>query len=388
MIFRAGLHRLVRTASLESALMNFESSMKRLLTRKTALGETQIEEVPLAHPSTGEAILKVARVALTTNNITYALLGESMQYWEFFPSDRPGWGLMPAWGMADVVASSVPGLEIGERFYGYFPIAGYLKVQPVRVSSRGFHDGAPHRASLTSAYNHYTRCATDPVYDPALESYQILLRPLIITSFFGADYLRDNDFFGAKQLLISSASSKTAYGTAFCLQGVEGVEVVGLTSVRNKAFVESLGCYQRVVTYDDLTSLDPGVRTTYLDFAGSDDLRGKVHRHFGEALAYDCLAGSAQNTDPDHLRTEVPGPKPQLYFAPVQIAKRNKEWGYDEVNRRFGLAQREFIARVADRRAPWMKLVEHQGFEGAAALTAELAAGRIDPASGHVVVLW
>src|SRR4029078_9471116 len=96
----------------------------------------------------------------------------------------------------------------------------------------------------------------------------------------------------------------------------------------------------------------------------------QVHHHFGEALAYDCLAGSAQNTDPNHQRSQVPGPEPKVYFAPLQIAKRNTEWGYDEVTRRFGDAQRAFIARVADPADPWMKLVEHRVFDGAGATVA------------------
>jgi Protein of unknown function (DUF2855) len=49
--------------------------------------------VPEAGP--GEALLRVDRVGLTANNVTYAVLGESFRYWEFFPPE-PGWG--PGWG--------------------------------------------------------------------------------------------------------------------------------------------------------------------------------------------------------------------------------------------------------------------------------------------------
>lgn len=363
-------------------------SLTRLLTHKTALAEASIERAPLAPLAQGEALLRVDRVAITTNNITYAVFGDAMQYWNFFPTGREGWGHMPVWGFAEVLESRVPALEQGERFYGYLPIASHLRVSPVRCSVRGFYDGAPHRLQLVSAYNHYTRCRTDPVYDSALEDYQMILRPLILTSFFGADFLHDNAFFGAKQVLFSSASSKTAYGTAFCLQHAEGIELVGITSARNRAFTEALGCYQRVVTYDELETLTAATPTLYVDFAGDTALRERVHHHFGAALTYDCVAGSTQNDDPSHLHVPgLPGPQPQLYFAPVQIAKRNKEWGHDEVNRRFGDAQRAFIARVADPARPWMKVVEHRGFQAAAALIGELASGRVDPNIGHVVVL-
>jgi len=368
--------------------MKHESKAERLLTKKANLRQSSIQDGNISPAAEGEAILKIDRVSVTTNNITYAAFGDAMQYWNFFPTGLEEWGQMPAWGFADVVESRATGVEVGERFYGYYPIASHLCVLPVRAASRGFYDGSAHRAVLTSAYNHYTRCASDPVYDKALENYQILLRPLIVTSFYGADFLQDNGFFGAKQLLISSASSKTAYGTAFCLEGVEGVELIGLTSAKNRAFVEGLGCYHRVVTYDELGTLDASTPTTYVDFSGDMALRAKVHHLFGAALRYDCLAGSAQNSDPRHVRqADIPGPQPELYFAPVQIAKRNKDWGHDEVNRRFGDAQRRFYARVSDPKRPWVKVVEHQGLDAAGALIRDLVAGKIDPLAGHVVVI-
>ncbi|MCW5649054.1 MAG: DUF2855 family protein [Ramlibacter sp.] len=358
----------------------------RLLTDKSALNHTRIDRAPLAPAAAGEAVLKLSRAALTTNNITYAAFGDAMQYWDFFPTGEAGWGHMPVWGFADVVDSTVDGVAVGERFYGYFPLASHLRMYPVRVSDRGFYDGASHRLALTSAYNQYTRVTADPAYRPADEAYQMLLRPLFITSFMLADFLQDNGFFGARRLVVSSASSKTAYGTAFCLQGLADVEQVALTSTRNKAFVQGLGCYQHTLSYEELGLLDATVPTLYVDFSGDDELRLSVHRHFGEALVYDCYAGSAQNTQ--FLReTALPGPQPQFYFAPVQIRKRNADWGHDEVNRRFNEAQLAFIRRVGEGPRPWLALQMHGGFEAAQSLIADLHAGRIDPQLGHVVEL-
>ncbi|MCJ0762382.1 DUF2855 family protein [Variovorax terrae] len=362
------------------------TSLTRLFTRKNALNHTRIETGALAPLAEGEALLKIRRVAVTTNNITYAAFGDAMQYWNFFPTPEADWGHMPVWGFADVAASSVPGVEVGERFYGYWPVASHLRMQPVRVTERGFYDGAPHRLALTSAYNQYTRCSADPAYRAADENYQMLVRPLFITSFMLADFLQDNGFFGARRLVLSSASSKTAYGTAFCLQSAPEVERVALTSPRHQGFVEGLGCYHRTVGYDALEAIDPHAPTLYVDFSGDEALRERVHRHFGEALVYDCFAGSAGNTN--FLRdTGLPGPAPAFYFAPVQIRKRNADWGHAEVNRRFNEAQLAFIRRVGDAGAPWMQVVEHRGFEAAQALIGDLHAGRTDPLQGHVVVL-
>ena len=244
-------------------------TITRLLTDKLALNHSRIDTQAMPLPlAQGEALLKIARVALTTNNITYAAFGEAMQYWSFFPTDDDAWGHMPAWGFADVVASTVSGVEVGERFYGYFPIASHLSVVPERVTARGFYDGAEHRRSLTSAYNHYVRCSQDPGYAPEREDHQMIVRPLFITSFMLADFLQDNAYFGARQLVVSSASSKTAYGTAFCLQGERDIQLIALTSERNSAFVEGLGCYHQTTTYDALASIRRDVPTLYRRLLG------------------------------------------------------------------------------------------------------------------------
>lgn len=365
-----------------------EFTLTRLETRKDALGTTRLRHSQDAGAlAPGEVLMRIDRVSLTTNNITYAAFGDAMmKYWSFFPTDDANWGHMPAWGFADVVASQVPGVEVGERFYGYFPIASHLRMTPVRVTPRGFYDGAPHRAELVSAYNQYMRCSQDAGYQRSLENYQMLVRPLFITSFMLADFLQDNDFFGASQVVVSSASSKTAYGTAFCLEERQRHRLIALTSQRNRGFVENLGCYDQVIGYDGLQALPAEIPTLYVDFSGDDALRARIHHHFGDALVYDCYAGSAQKTAFLEDST-LPGPKPLLYFAPVQIRKRNADWGPQEVNRRFNEAQGRFIREVSAPGNRWMRMVEHQGFEAARSLIGRLHDGQTDPKEANVVRL-
>lgn len=360
----------------------------RLLTNQRALNESRLDTVQLpAIAAPGEVLLRLDRFALTTNNITYAAFGDAMQYWQFFPTGLDGWGHMPVWGFADAVSSGVEGIEPGERFYGYFPIASHVRMQPQRVTPRGYYDASVHRQSLVSAYNQYTRCSEDAAYEPAREHLQMLLRPLYITSFMLADYLHDNAFFGATRLVISSASSKTAYGAAFDLREIPGIERVALTGARNAAFVEHLGLYDRVLGYGDLARIDAGQPTLYVDFSGDLDLRERVHRHFGAALVHDCFVGSAQNTEYPKEADALPGPKPVFFFAPVQIRKRHADWGPAGFNDRFGAAQRRFYARVLDASDPWLTVVEQRGFERAQAVIAALCAGTLDAQQGQVVQL-
>ncbi|MFA5676965.1 MAG: DUF2855 family protein [Pseudomonas sp.] len=360
-----------------------------LQTDKRDLARTRIVTQTQGDLQPGQALLKISRLALTTNNITYAAFGDTphLRYWNYFPTEDTAWGHMPAWGFAEIVETTVEGLAIGERFYGYWPIATHLVVEPVRVSERGFYDGSAHRLDLVSAYNQYQRNSTDAAYRAENEDYQMLLRPLFITSFMLADYLEDNGFFDAKRILVSSASSKTAFGTLFCLQN-KGVELVGITSDSNRGYVDNLGCYDRTVSYDELESLDASVPTLYVDFSGNGELRQRIHNHFKGTLVHDCYAGSAHSQD--HISQQdlnLAGPQPQAYFAPNQIRKRNADWGPAEVTRRFNEAQLSFIDRVRNPASPWLQLQSHQGLESGSALVETLVNGRINPSDGHVLIL-
>lgn len=92
--------------------------------------------------------------------------------------------------------------------------------------------------------------------------------------------------------MLSSASSKTAYGTAFLLRG-KAPRLVGLTSARHVAFTESLGCYDRVLPYEAADQLSPDVAAAYLDFAGRADVRSRIRDHLGARLVHDAVGHDA-----------------------------------------------------------------------------------------------
>ena len=145
--------------------------------------QTRVVDGPGHDIGEGEALLRVDTFALTANNVTYAVLGDFLQYWKFFPGSEEGWGRVPVWGFADVVASRAEGVEEGARLWGYLPMATDFVVQPERVGGGSFMDGALHRAELHAVYNRYQQTDADPGYDPAHEPLQMLLRPLFATSF-------------------------------------------------------------------------------------------------------------------------------------------------------------------------------------------------------------
>jgi Protein of unknown function (DUF2855) len=207
--------------------------------------------LPEANSLPDEALLvKVDRFAFTANNITYAALGDQLKYWQLFPAPE-GFGNIPVWGFGEVIASRHPSIEIGERLFGYFPMATHLVIEAGDVSKRGLRDAAPHRQSAAPVYNAYARVSGDVAFEGLNGDFQALLRPLFMLSFLVDDFLRERAFFGARSVLLSSASSKTAFGLAHLLHSnPEPTPVIGLTSAGNADFVRSLGCYDDIVTYD------------------------------------------------------------------------------------------------------------------------------------------
>jgi len=343
---------------------------------------------PLAE---GEARLQIEQFALTANNITYAAFGETMKYWQFFPTTVAGFGCVPVWGFATVTESRCAGVEPGQRLYGYLPMGTHLVVQPDRAGPRGFNDAAPHRAGLAAAYNRYEACAADPLYRAEHEGLQALLRPLFTTSFLIDDFLASNSDFGARRLLLSSASSKTAFGTAFCIgRRSQRPPVVGLTSKGNLDFVRSLGCYDEVLVYDDITTLDPAVPSVYLDFAGSTPLRRSVHEHLAATLAYSCAIGGSHWEQLGGGRG-LPGPAPQLFFAPAQAQLRAapppQGWGSRGLESRIAEAWAGFITALTQADPPWLTVRQGHGADAVTQAYRALLAGGGDPREGLMLAL-
>lgn len=349
------------------------------------------EDTPLAP---GQVRVRIDRLALTSNNVTYAGFGHAMRYWDFYPSGEAGWGIVPVWGFADVVQSLHPGVAVGERLYGFWPAATHAVLAPARLSPERLVDGAEHRAALPAVYNQYFRTAHDPLYRADNEAVQVLLRPLFITSWLIDDHLADKDFFGARDpqgratVILSSASSKTAYGTAWALSQRPGVQVAGLTSAANVDFCEKLGCYHRVLRYDALHELPADTPCVFVDFAGSGELRKGIHTRF-TALAHSLAIGSTHLDEvaPAGSGKGLPGPRMVFFFAPDQIRKRIGEWGAEEFGRRMAAAWQAFCARVLDAGAPWMRVETARGADALATTWTALAAGQLDPRAGHVIEL-
>jgi len=329
------------------------------------------------------AVLRIEKFAFTANNVTYGAVGEMIGYWKFFPAEE-GWGRIPVWGVAVVESPGASGLAPGERVYGYFPMSERLVVTPVQVSAHGFVDGAAHRRELPPVYNQYTRLGADAGYDPADDDVLMLLRPLFATAFLLDDFLAENAFFGARSVLLASASSKTAFSLAYLLAKGrrDTCRVVGLTSPGNVAFVERLGCYARVVAYADVATLDAQEPVVLVDMAGNHAVTRAVHEHFGAGVKYSCQVGLTHWERVGDV-AGLPGAKPTFFFAPSQIEKRTADWGAAGFQARLGAAWCDFLAGTRG----WLRIVHGKGPEAVERAYRETVEGRVKPDEGLVLSL-
>ena len=321
--------------------------------------------------SDGEVLLKINQYAFTSNNITYAVVGEQMKYWNFFPAEEP-YGVVPVWGYSEVVESKNEAIEMGTQYFGYYPMRKYLKVEPTKISDHGFMDGAAHRQEMAPLYNNYEKSKPN--------DYVPIFRPLFGTSFLSYHFLKNANFFGAENVILTSASSKTSLGQAFLLsenKASDNKKVIGLTSERNKAFVEGTGFYDLVLSYDEVQQL-PKEDTVLVDMAGNMDVLNQVYAHLGEQLKYTSMIGL---TDWQSDRTKIQVPNAKFFFAPHVAMEFGKQWGQKELWARIGKSLQGFIM-VANK---WITIEKINDHEALSNLYNDMVSGKVDPTIGYLV---
>ncbi|MEM0928119.1 MAG: DUF2855 family protein [Pseudomonadota bacterium] len=355
--------------------------LTELLVKKDAIADVEVRERPIPDIADGEVLVEVESYGLTANNVTYAVTGDMIGYWRFYPVDgAEGRGVVPVWGFGRVVSSKTDEMAIGERIYGFFPMASHAVLQPKRKSG-AVKCVAPHRVELPAVYNNYQLVAEEPEILQGKEDARQVLFPLFGTSYIIYDWLIDNDFFGAQQIVVGSASSKTGFGVGAVLNQHEGdrPKSFGLTSPRNLDFVKALNAFDEQMTYDQVTSL-PQVPTAFVDMSGNAEVITAIHNHIGDNVVVSSIVG-ATHWEAPRQREPLPGAQPTMFFAPSQIAKREKEFGPGVVMGRAAVAW----AKAAKGLEGIFEYDHLSGADAAADAWRDSVNGKVNPSRGLVV---
>ena len=345
------------------------------------LSQSRVAEASLPPLGDGEVRLRIESFSVTANNVTYAVVGDSFGYWNFFPGEGD-WGVVPMWGHAVVEETRHPDFSVGERVYGYLPMGQHLDVLPVSVSAGGFTDGAAHRQPMSPIYNQYSRINADPEHDPAREGERMIFGPLFKTGFLIESMFRREGWFGAGTLICTSASSKTAMATASVARDKSPqIRRIGLTSAGNVEFVRAGGFYDEVHAYGDIAGL-PQQPSVLVDFAGNAGVIHAVHTALGDQLKYSCTVGATHVGEGfGRDNGPLPGPEPVLFFAPHHAVAAIQELG----PKGFGEAVAASWTRFIGEAGGAVTIAEHGGLEAARTAFAEILGGKADPAVGIVI---
>lgn len=369
--------------------MTSDAAATTLEIERKQIGTTRLVDDDAIALDDGQVRLRIDRFAITANNITYAVFGDMLAYWEFFPTELP-WGRVPAMGWAEVVESNNADIAVGRRFYGWFPMASSIVISATKTAD-GFRDDGDHRQPHAPVYRAYIDTESDAMYDGADEGEDrhALLRGLFLTGYLAEEFFADGGggaaaYFGADQVVVLSASSKTAIGFAQRAKARGVADVIGITSAGNADFVRSLGYYDTVVSYDEIDTLDAGRSTVSIDMAGNPAVLATVHNHFADNLQYSMTVGrSHHDSAPPTDGSEMAGPTPQLFFAPSEVGRRMQEWGREVYAQRCAEAMSEF----AEGSRAWLTVEHRMGPEAAQQAWMDVHDGNVAPNVGIIASL-
>ena len=367
--------------------------MREFQTLKSDLNTTRLIEVNPNNLklSDGEITVKIEKFSFTSNNITYGVAGDLIGYWNFFPSSdnaNNDWGCIPMWGFARITETNNDTLSIGERLFGYFPPSDYLNLNPIKISKENFIDGKTHRRELPPVYNNYIRLSGEKNYDKEMDDIRALLFPLHITAFCLCDALQDQSYFDASQVIVISASSKTAIGLAQGLSdGVNTPKIIGLTSPSNLDFVKSLGCYDKVITYNNLEEISSSLGSVLVDMAGNKQILNYLYKSLNSNMLK-CLTVGMTHWDSmapsnDVLPEAIAKERTEFFFAPSHIQKRIADWGHDGYNKKTNL----FMNSRAIQSKEWMDIKDIRGLDSFVSTYSNVVKGKINPNEGIIVTL-
>ena len=365
--------------------------MKQLQTLKNDLSKTRIVQTKNPEIEAEEISVSIESFAFTSNNVTYGVAGNTIGYWQFFKTTEDAnneWGCIPVWGFAKIIKSNVDELIVGERLFGYFPPGDILNLKPIKVTNQGFADGKEHRKDLPAVYNNYLRLSGDANYDNSIDNIRSLLFPLHITSFCICDALQDEAYFGADQIIIVSASSKTAIGLAQGLQETSSaLSIIGLTSQKNLGFVKNLGCYDEVITYDHLSNVNFNLKSVMVDMAGSREILGTLHGSLADNMLKCLTVGMThwdnEVTAEDALGQAMLRERTEFFFAPAHIQKRVIDWGYEGYNQK----TTDFMKARSNQSIDWMQVKKINGLKNFISTYEKFVSGDINPNEGIIVEL-
>jgi hypothetical protein len=257
----------------------------------------------------------------------------------------------------------------------------HLIAEAGKITKSGFSDVSKHREKLAPIYSRFDDVRFNPLYEEEREDHDLLLRGLFLTSWLVDDFMFDNNHFDAEAYAITCASSKTSIALAFVAKQRGLKKTIGITSEKNRSFTESLDCYDEVISYNEVKTLNNAQKIMIVDMAGHYGAMKDLHEHFGDHVKYSCKVGATHLDNLEGDTSQFPGAKPTFFFAPTQAQKRTEEWGPGEVQKRIGMSLKEFQVHSDQ----WLNVSRSKGLDHIDDTFSKLVTGEIRPDTGLII---
>lgn len=294
----------------------------------TLPASTPFDELP---PSSVR--VRTTIIALTVNNLSYAIGGDMLHWWDTYPvpsslpapyNDRDQYGIVGAWGFATVLESNITSLVPGTLLRGYLSVSTLptvLQLAPAKAKGHWI-EGSPHREKLFPLYQRYVVAdsvhpATDLASRHSLDSLAwdimlgilwecgYLLNRLCFPSgrsvkpihpFGNGQWTSADADLSETAVVLLAASGKTALSFAQQLRdardpGSGPLTVVAVTSKSATAFLQGTSYHAAVLSYDELKqqpdkllsaitskARQPPKRILLCDFGARGTVTEDVHR--------------------------------------------------------------------------------------------------------------
>lgn len=238
----------------------------------------------------------------------------------------------------------------------------------------------------------------------------MLYRPLFWTAYWCEDWFSASNYRGATAILITSASSKTAFCLAYLInkrrRSGKMVKIIGLTSKRNVEFTAGLRLYDEILEYDSLETAGAlqhqDDEWIYVDVAGNDALNDRIRKHFasrrnmlvGVQLGLTNLSPSAPAAATIHFTTNtsltnIDGSltsdfKLEQFFMPEWLAVRQKQLTVEQITGMQAQAWKELMTDGKN----WVKIARIYGGPAITEAYKSIAQNGTDAASGQIWSLW
>lgn len=292
---------------------------------------------------------RVLQFALTANVVTYALTGGRFGYWKLFPTEAP-WIVPPAWGEAALADGSIA--------FGLVPTGSHVPLDLAPTTS-GWRETSAHRASIDPGYNRYV-----PASGSLRERENALLfRPLVVLGLVLERWLREEGWFEASRVLVSSASSKSALG--YAMQHRNGPPLHALTGAANRTFVERTRLYESVFIYDDPPPI--AANTLILDFTGDSALVNRLRDRKNDRIPIVRIGATYAHS------ASLEGDT--VFFAPKRIGQEIAVHGLEAFERDRSAA----IARFEKHSTDWFSREYVDGPDAICHAFRDLLANRVSP---------